>query len=354
VTSYNASFSVDGHTLTSSVVFNGNSDQNTIVTNQVSPAVSARYVRIYPLKYSSWPSLRACVGTAASVQLLTPPVSAAGTTTCQGVYSATTEIAAPPCLSAKAQINSTVSWCALVAGKSTDFLQIDLGSSQDLVDIFTQGRADAGWWVTSYTVFVSDDGFTLTQVGGIFEGNHDQQTIVGHNLVGHGRYIRIYPLGYYGSTSLRVCVQTANSVPALPQLASSDACPGTYTASSQYSETDCYAQVAKTSLPSNAWCAASPGTLKDYLQIDLQTSQYISAISTKGRVPWTQWVSSYYVYVSTDGQTYNEVGGLFRGNNDTTSVVTNTLGVTARCVRIYPSAFWSWTSIRACLVTGSQ
>jgi len=49
-------FWVDGES-----VFSGNSDQDTKVTNNFNTNVSARYIKIYPVTYSGWPSMRAGV-----------------------------------------------------------------------------------------------------------------------------------------------------------------------------------------------------------------------------------------------------------------------------------------------------
>ena len=39
-------------------VFNGNSDQNSIVVNTLDPPIMARFIRVQPVKYYGWMSLR--------------------------------------------------------------------------------------------------------------------------------------------------------------------------------------------------------------------------------------------------------------------------------------------------------
>lgn len=64
VTSYKVEYSTNGTNwfpVDSENVFTGNADQNTKVTNSFTTNVSARYIRIYPLTYQTWPSMRAGV-----------------------------------------------------------------------------------------------------------------------------------------------------------------------------------------------------------------------------------------------------------------------------------------------------
>lgn len=59
VTAYMISYSVDGSKWTwDSKEFAGNFDRTSIKTNEVSPSIKARYVRIYPTKYKGWTSMR--------------------------------------------------------------------------------------------------------------------------------------------------------------------------------------------------------------------------------------------------------------------------------------------------------
>jgi len=39
-------------------IFQGNSDLETIVQNFLAEAVQARYIRLYPITFSTWPCLR--------------------------------------------------------------------------------------------------------------------------------------------------------------------------------------------------------------------------------------------------------------------------------------------------------
>ena len=47
-------------------------------------------------------------------------------------------------------------------GDAYQFLQIDLGNVTKVTRIATQGRYDAGWWTTTYTLSYSNDGAAFT------------------------------------------------------------------------------------------------------------------------------------------------------------------------------------------------
>jgi hypothetical protein len=356
VTSYSVSFYLDGYTLVQDpTVYDGNRDQNTIVTNNLETGVRARYIRLTPLKYHNWPSMRACVGTADKFTLSPEPTFSDDGLTNKGTYSATSEIAGTNSIAAKAQINGPGGWSSLSTNKANDFLQIDLGSSQQITAIFTQGRKDVAWWTTSYHLFVSQDGVHLTQVGGLWEGNQDQNTIVGHGLADwniQARYVRIYPLGFHGSTALRAGVRTAAPLSPPTPVALKETCPGTYSASSSYPAPVCKPAGALTTSAQTAWCASSPGTLKDYLTIDLGQSKSIAGLVSRGRNSADQYVTSYYLFVSSDNTNWTPVGGLWAGNQDVNSTVISSFdqGVSGRYVRVQPSAFHGWTSLRACVI----
>lgn len=96
------------------------------------------------------------------------------------------------------------------------------------------------------------------------------------------------------------------------------------------------------------------GNYVEYLQIDLGEEKFASGIVTQGRVYADQYVTSYFVKHSTDGTNFSDVdnGNVFVGNNSTVAgldVKTNTFttAVLARYIRIYPTAYYGYPSIRA-------
>jgi hypothetical protein len=93
------------------------------------------------------------------------------------------------------------------------------------------------------------------------------------------------------------------------------------------------------------------GNYTEYLQIDLGEEKIASGIVTQGRADVIQYVTSYFVKHSTDGTNFSDVdnGNVFVGNTSNVDTVTNTFttAVLARYIRIYPTGYHSYPSIRA-------
>ena len=55
----------------------------------------------------------------------------------------------------------------------------------------------------------------------------------------------------------------------------------------------------------SSWCAAT-GDSNPYLQIDLQTLHFICAVSSQGNSQTDEWVETYTLQTSTDGNTWRD------------------------------------------------
>ncbi len=104
---------------------------------------------------------------------------------------------------------TTGAWLATAAtggqGAAGVYLQLNLGSVQAVDGIATRGGGTSGNWVTDYTVKVSVDGTTWTNLG-LFKGNEDASTINYTDFAStqNVQYIRVYPAGYNGWRAMRV------------------------------------------------------------------------------------------------------------------------------------------------------
>ncbi len=101
----------------------------------------------------------------------------------------------------------------------------------------------------------------------------------------------------------------------------------------------------------------SVATKSEFMTIDTGALQSITGVVTQGRgVGADQWVKSYTVQVSTDGSSWTAVdeGATFTGNTDKLIKVTSTFAspVDARHVRIFPTTWNSWPSMRAGVLGG--
>ena len=86
------------------------------------------------------------------------------------------------------------------------WIQVDLGSLRYVTAVATQGRPDHPNWVTTYNVKYSTDGGSFHIAGSTYNGNTNQHTVVRNEIqpAVRARYIRLYPLTWYGYMQLRM------------------------------------------------------------------------------------------------------------------------------------------------------
>ncbi|CAH1802614.1 unnamed protein product [Owenia fusiformis] len=89
-----------------------------------------------------------------------------------------------------------------------------------------------------------------------------------------------------------------------------------------------------------------------WIQADLGSLMQVNGVVTQGRADYNQWVTSYKVYYSTDGSSFELIAKdgnqIFDGNSDRTSQVTRLFDqpLQARYIRIQPTAFYDRPSMR--------
>jgi hypothetical protein len=88
-----------------------------------------------------------------------------------------------------------------------EWMQLDLGESQIVSGVVTQGRHAPAWqWVTSFKVKISDDGsvWQAVECGATFQGNNDHETQVQTIFSSpiKARYLRIYPETWYDNMNI--------------------------------------------------------------------------------------------------------------------------------------------------------
>ena len=106
-----------------------------------------------------------------------------------------------------------------------------------------------------------------------------------------------------------------------------------------------------------AWTAGQQQA-GQWMQIDAGVELYVVGVATQARTNCcNQWVTSYRVQTSTDGNSWAYVGGTFSGNGYTNSYqkVTNSFAaVRARYVRIVVQTWSGHISMRAAALTCAQ
>ena len=94
------------------------------------------------------------------------------------------------------------------------------------------------------------------------------------------------------------------------------------------------------------WCAATQSVNLYYLVIDAGSVGMMDSVITQGRADYDQWVTAYDLSYSTDSVSWLSFGNL-GGNADRNTKVTRALNVVARYLRLTPTAYTGWPSMRA-------
>lgn len=98
----------------------------------------------------------------------------------------------------------------------------------------------------------------------------------------------------------------------------------------------------------SAWCPAAPEAMKYYLQADFDQIYSVKKVLTQGRsTSANQWTTKYAVfYLEPSNDQWVRFGGVFDGNKDPNTIVTNNVNFVTKSVRVYPLAWNSFPSIR--------
>ena len=78
-----------------------------------------------------------------------------------------------------------------------------------------------------------------------------------------------------------------------------------------------------------------------WIQADLGRESLVFSVITQSRPVVQNWVTSYYVNISSDGSIWRQIGSLYEANTELDTKVTNSLpdGTSARYVRVMPSTW---------------
>jgi hypothetical protein len=223
VTSYTVLTSTDGVTFVDANggnYFSGNTpntDANTKVSNTLVTPTLARYVRLSVKAWSGFVAMRFAVETTATITTLNNVNEASRS------YSTTWNGDSPGGTYASSMLDSASGWSALVS-KTTQYAQLDLGSSLYVTKVITQPSAGSTTSnrVTNYKVLTSTDGVTFVDANGgnVFSGNTentDANTKVTNTLVTPtlARYVRLYTIAWSGFVAMRFAVETTATVTTL-------------------------------------------------------------------------------------------------------------------------------------------
>ncbi|XP_022100349.1 uncharacterized protein LOC110984447 isoform X2 [Acanthaster planci] len=288
-------------------------------------------------------------------------------------------------------------WCPARNDKAAPWFQVDLGELLLVEGVIMQGAVDPlGAWnerVTEYQVQYSDDGVAWLYVTGsedpgtvpkTFEGNVDLTTPVTSNFDRpiQARYIRIRPTAYFNWPSMRIELIGCKAKEAVGRMCSKrlgmedGSIPDTrITASTIFHERpdapdNCRPENGRLNNPGGGrivggWCPARNDKAAPWFQVDLGGLLLVEGIIMQGAVDplgaWNERVTEYQVQYSGDGVAWLYVTGsedpgtvpkTFEGNVDLTTPVTSSFDrpIQARYIRIRPTAYFNWPSMRIELI----
>ncbi|XP_033109290.1 lactadherin-like [Anneissia japonica] len=306
--------------------FDGNSDQDTTVTNIFSEPIYAQFVRIHPVDWNKNICLRFEV-LGCSAELCIDPLGIEDGNIPAEQLSASSE----PALMHEAhrgRLNNEANskgFGGAWSSKTNDrhqWIQVDLGKLHRVHGVITQGRN--GYipyqYVTSYEIVYSVDGNHFQPIR-----NSDCQVTLCTD-----------PLGIEDGT-----------IPAEQLSASSE---WTLRNGAHRGRLNTEAD----SLGVGAWCSK---TIDQYqwIQVDLGKLHMVRGVITQGRNKCClQWVTSYEIFYSVDGNLFQPIRNSdcqvtrFVGNSDEDTTVTNIFPdpVYAKFVRIHPTNWHNWISLR--------
>jgi hypothetical protein len=369
VTTYRILYSNDGNTWTTYEedgeikVFDGNADENSVVKNDFANPFSARFVRLNPATWFGHVSLR--------MELYgDQDVCNSGLGMVSGALDSSRLAASSSLNEAHDERGSRLLTYSVGAHSLSvqhlnehQYLQIDVGLVTTITAVATQGRNNAAQWVKTYLLRYSVSGSTWSTYRDngavkIFGGNTDTRAVVTHRLNNPitARYVRFHPQMWYGYISFRAEVYGCPCECDFPLgMTTGEIDAFHVTTSSDYNPVhDQRGARLLTDTVVGSW-TAKYSDVYQWIQVDLKQLHKVTGVSTQGRLHYNQWVTSYYVSYSNDGQgwtLYHEPGKqdpeLFLGNADRDEVTKHTFfpPIKAKFARILPQTWHGHISLR--------
>ncbi|XP_073227971.1 uncharacterized protein [Porites lutea] len=184
--------------------FTGNGDRNSIVRNELSEPLAAKFIRFYPVTFQGRKALRVEVygskqGCFESFKNERFQLTRDFTITASSQNSSHT--------ASYSRLYGTDGWCSSSASLP-QYLQADFNKIVTVTGVATQGDAKRDNWVTNYLIRYGYDGKTWIsyETGQHLTGNSDRSTIVVHRFTPPfaAQYVRIFPTTYTGAICMRM------------------------------------------------------------------------------------------------------------------------------------------------------
>ncbi|XP_068671097.1 uncharacterized protein [Montipora foliosa] len=360
--------------------FTANSDRYTVVKNELDQSIITKFIRILPKTWKSRISMRTefygCdEGFEIPDEGCTSPLGMEKGTIPDSAIVASSrynQYAGPERarLNLPKQGSNYGGWSSQFGGNE-QFLQIDLGQVTKVTRIAHQGRSDANWWTTSYTLSYSNDGVTFKPYNNsqTLQGNNDATTAVGRILDPPivARFLKINVQSFNGYPALRVELYGCTDGFSTPTPSKcmdalgmqSGVIPNSAVTASSSFNANSPPYIGRLHFLSagsgkyGSWISGR-NNLDQWFQVDFGSWTKVRGVSTQGRQDAGQWVGKYSLSFSYDGifyQTVNDETGLkkiFNANSDQYSVVRNTLDtpIITRYIRIQPETWNAYIAMR--------
>ncbi|XP_068726460.1 uncharacterized protein, partial [Montipora capricornis] len=369
VKSYKITFSKDGSNYyyykERGVVklYGGNSDRYIVVTHTFNRRIIARFIRLHPVSYHGWMSMRVefygcIIGPRCNRPIGIENGKIRGTQISASSEADSNHAAQLGRLNQKPSGKKIGAWAA-GSVSAYQWLQIDLKIPMKLTSVTTQGRNDnTNQWVTRYLIEYSLDGAHFTTYwsqGNVyyFPGNRNRDGIVMHRLfpMPRARILRFLPKNWHRWISMRVelngCPSGRCSLPL--GLEDKRILDGALSASS-FANHNLAPWLGRIN-SIRSW-SSRVNNARQWLQIYLGNLARLTGIATQGRRDAHQWVTRYVLSYGNgmSFKAYREKRKIrmFRGNSDRNTIVSYTLlaPFTAQYVRFHPKAWRSHISMR--------
>ncbi|XP_078346340.1 uncharacterized protein LOC144631705 isoform X1 [Oculina patagonica] len=361
VTKFKVSYSLDGvHFTTQSKVYNGNSNRNGIVINDLEAPIEARVVRINPVGWYGHISMRMelygcrlpseCATPLGMENSVIPSYAISASSEWDGNHGAS-----------NARLHrvragwKTGAWSSKANDKS-QWIQVDLRGMFKVTKIVTQGRQDYAQWVTQYKVSYSTDGVHFNFQNKVYQANSDQNSVVVNTLEApiEARFVRLNPQQWHGHISLRMELYGCSVISdcASPMGMENKLLPNyAITASSKWDgnhgPTNARLYHMAGGGKTGAWSART-NDKSQWIQVDFGEVKRVTQVASQGRSDNAQWVTKYRVSYSTFGKEFKFQDHDYEANSDQHSVVVNTLikPVEALFIRLNIQGWYGHISMR--------
>eukprot|EP00794_Sanderia_malayensis_P007980 gene7980-8837_t len=236
--------------------------------------------------------------------------------------------------------NNPLSWCAN-SSDSSPYLLVNLGSPKTITGFGVQGDSNGDNWPTEVKISYGNKQCCLTEMTEVFKGNGDRNRVVLHwfTSLKTAQFLKIKITLSFGKKCMRIKVLGCSTKYGRTPLGMSNGLikNNQITATSRFDNNwPSDGSAGRLRVTGNRWCSARPLNYTDYLQVDFKRIATLTGIATQGDDGVSTYVKKFYLQVSLDGATYNDVTNqfyqrqIFTGNSDNTGIVYNWLAVPTR------------------------